>query len=75
MAVRQSGKTGSGAAVAPGMRAGVDHQRLWDRIDALMEAIPPDVAQRLPEDGVEQLDHYVYGSQPRSDPATTPTIE
>lgn len=39
----------------------------WDLIEAIWSAIPDEEFAKLPEDGAEQHDHYVYGS-PKRDP-------
>jgi predicted DNA-binding antitoxin AbrB/MazE fold protein len=38
---------------------------LAERIAALGRALPPEVLDRLPPDGVLQHDHYIYGTPKR----------
>ena len=35
---------------------------LWDAIQDIVKDVPGDVWERLPTDGSEQHDHYLYGS-------------
>jgi hypothetical protein len=35
---------------------------IWKAIDAIMRSVPEEVFDRLPEDGAEQHDHYLYDS-------------
>ena len=35
---------------------------LWDAIQAIVKDVPDEVWERLPTDGAEQHDHYLYGS-------------
>lgn len=44
------------------------HKPIWEVVDDLRKGIPPEEFAKLPEDGAEQLDHYLYGSPKR--PAT-----
>ncbi len=41
------------------------HKPIWEVVDDLREGIPPEEFAKLPEDGAEQLDHYLYGSPKR----------
>ncbi len=34
---------------------------IWDVIAGRMKMLPPEVFERLPEDGASQHDHYIYG--------------
>lgn len=38
---------------------------IWDVIDTLRKSVPPEEFSKLPKDGAEQLDHYLYGSPKR----------
>jgi hypothetical protein len=44
------------------------YKPIWVVVDDLRKSIPPEEFAKLPEDGAEQLDHYLYGSpkRPRS---------
>lgn len=35
---------------------------LWDAIQDIVKDVPDEVWERLPTDGAEQHDHYLYGS-------------
>jgi len=35
---------------------------LWDAIQKIVKDVPDEVWERLPTDGSEQHDHYLYGS-------------
>ncbi|MEK6303779.1 MAG: hypothetical protein AABO41_23990 [Acidobacteriota bacterium] len=35
---------------------------LWDAIQNIVKDVPDEVWERLPTDGSEQHDHYLYGS-------------
>ena len=35
--------------------------RIWEVIAERVQALPPEVLERLPEDGASQHDHYIYG--------------
>jgi putative addiction module CopG family antidote len=37
----------------------------WQRIQQIMESVPDEVFDRIPTDGSEQHDHYLYGSPRR----------
>jgi hypothetical protein len=38
---------------------------IWEEIDELIQSIPPEEFDRLPVDGAEQHDHYIYGTPKR----------
>ena len=38
---------------------------IWEEIDELIQRIPPEEFERLPVDGAEQHDHYIYGTPKR----------
>jgi Arc/MetJ-type ribon-helix-helix transcriptional regulator len=38
---------------------------IWEVVDELRKAVPPEEFAKLPKDGAEQLDHYLYGSPKR----------
>jgi excisionase family DNA binding protein len=51
-----------GPALAPTRTAVASPSKpIWERIVEAVSDLPEEVLQRLPEDGSEQLDHYVYG--------------
>jgi hypothetical protein len=39
---------------------------IWEVIDEIMRSVPEEARQRLPADGAEQHDHYLYGSPKRA---------
>jgi Arc/MetJ-type ribon-helix-helix transcriptional regulator len=41
------------------------HKPIWEVVDDLRKNIPPEEFAKLPKDGAEQLDHYLYGSPKR----------
>lgn len=49
--------------------AGIERQKsqpaktLWDAIQNIVTDVPDEVWDKLPTDGSEQHDHYLYGSQ------------
>jgi hypothetical protein len=46
------------------------YRSIWEAIDAIMCCVPAEVLDRLPEDGAEQHDHYLYDS-PKKAPHTS----
>jgi Arc/MetJ-type ribon-helix-helix transcriptional regulator len=52
--------------VAAGQAEGAPaHKPIWEVVDDLRKTIPPEEFAKLPRDGAEQLDHYLYGSPKR----------
>jgi hypothetical protein len=47
-----------------------DDKSIWDAIDAIMCRVPEEALNRLPTDGAEQHDHYLYDS-PKKAPRTS----
>lgn len=41
------------------------HRPVWEVITDSMKAVPPEVFERLPQDGASEHDHYLYGSPKR----------
>jgi Arc/MetJ-type ribon-helix-helix transcriptional regulator len=41
--------------------AGSSHRQIWEEIEELAASIPVEEFRKLPVDGAEQLDHYIYG--------------
>jgi Arc/MetJ-type ribon-helix-helix transcriptional regulator len=52
---------------APASETPTPSQRkpIWERADELRKSIPEKEWAKLPTDGAEQLDHYIYGSPKR----------
>lgn len=42
-----------------------DDRPIWEIIDEIRMGIPEDVLDKLPTDGAEQHDHYIYGTPKR----------
>jgi hypothetical protein len=38
---------------------------IWEEIDELIRGVPPEELDKLPVDGAEQHDHYIYGTPKR----------
>ena len=47
-----------------------DDRAIWDVIDNVMRHVPEEVLNRIPKDGAEQHDHYLYDS-PKKAPHTS----
>jgi Arc/MetJ-type ribon-helix-helix transcriptional regulator len=45
--------------------ASPNRKPLWERAAELRKSIPEEEWAKLPADGAEQLDHYIYGSPKR----------
>ncbi len=41
------------------------YKPIWEVVDDLRKSIPPEEFAKLPKDGAEELDHYLYGSPKR----------
>ena len=41
---------------------------LWQVVSEAAESLPADVVKRLPADGAEEHDHYIYGTPKRGQP-------
>jgi len=39
---------------------------IWEEIDDIIKDVPTEAFKKLPRDGAEQLDHYIYGTPKRS---------
>jgi hypothetical protein len=53
--------------LAHDLEAGVKPRRhVWDVIAENMKNVPPEDFAALPEDGLSQIDHYVYGVPKRA---------
>ena len=57
---------GSEAAESPESSALLQRKPIWQVADELRESIPEEEWAKLPVDGAEQLDHYIYGSPKRA---------
>jgi Arc/MetJ-type ribon-helix-helix transcriptional regulator len=45
-----------------------NHKPIWEVVDELRRNVPPEELAKLPKDGAEQLDHYLYGAPKRPRP-------
>ncbi len=54
-------------AAVPADSPAVESKRkpLWERAAELRKSIPEEEWDKLPADGSEQIDHYIYGSPKR----------
>ncbi len=43
-----------------------EQKPIWEKIRERAEKIPPEVWERLPEDGASEVDHYIYGTPKRN---------
>jgi Arc/MetJ-type ribon-helix-helix transcriptional regulator len=54
----------------PGAEAGTApvpaRKPIWERVDEMTGSIPEEEFLKLPADGAEQHDHYIYGTSKRS---------
>lgn len=44
----------------------MDDKTIWEVIDEIMRGVPEEALRRLPANGAEQHDHYLYGSPKRA---------
>lgn len=42
--------------------AGADRRSIWEVVDEINAALPPDTWENVPTDGSINLDHYLYGA-------------
>jgi len=42
-----------------------ERKPLWQMVVEAAEALPPEIVDRLPTDGADQHDHFIYGSPRR----------
>jgi hypothetical protein len=43
-----------------------DARPIWEAIDDIMRRVPEEVLRRLPADGAEQHDQYLYGTREKA---------
>ncbi len=55
------------AAASPASRAEAtpNYKPIWEVAAEIRKSIPAEEWAKLPKDGAEQLDHYIYGSPKR----------
>lgn len=46
--------------------APVEARPIWEEIEDIIKDVPEEEFKKLPRDGAEQLDHYIYGTPKRS---------
>jgi Arc/MetJ-type ribon-helix-helix transcriptional regulator len=59
---KRQGQANGTETVAP---ARLDSRPIWEVVDELRQSVPAEEWDKLPVDGAEQLDHYLYGSPKR----------
>ncbi len=42
------------------------HRPIWEEIEEIIAGVPDEEFNKLPVDGAEQHDHYIYGTPKRS---------
>ncbi len=42
------------------------HKPIWEEIEEITASVPDEEFEKLPVDGAEQHDHYIYGIPKRS---------
>ena len=52
-------------AVASPARAAPKHKPIWEEFEEITASIPHEEWAKLPVDGAEQHDHYIYGTPKR----------
>jgi putative addiction module CopG family antidote len=45
---------------------GTAHKPIWEEIDEITKGVPDEEWAKMPTDGAEQHDHYIYGTPKRS---------
>ena len=51
----------------PPINGSTEHARpIWEEIAEIMADVPEEVLAKLPPDGAEEHDHYIYGTPKRS---------
>ena len=56
---KQIGKTDKETMEEP------EKKKIWEKIDEIMQTLPPDAFEGMPTDGSLNHDHYLYGSPKR----------
>jgi len=63
--LRRSGEQPRQDTAAAPSENSAKRKPLWERAAELRQSIPEEEWAKLPVDGAEQLDHYIYGSPKR----------
>jgi hypothetical protein len=53
---------GKAKATAGGSRSDPKAKPIWEMFDEAMRKLPEEELRKLPHDGAEQHDHYIYGT-------------
>lgn len=61
---RVHGPTSPGLAAEP-ERSAETHKPIWEEFEEIAASIPAEEWAKLPVDGAEQHDHYIYGTPKR----------
>ena len=64
--LRREGAHAAPERTAAGQEPAVSDIPIWEVVDGLRKSVSPKEFLKLPRDGAEQLDHYLYGSPKRS---------
>jgi Arc/MetJ-type ribon-helix-helix transcriptional regulator len=62
---RHSGQSEPTEAAADQEAPAIDHKPIWEEILELTAGVPDEEWDKLPVDGSEQHDHYIYGMPKR----------
>jgi len=46
--------------------AGTPFRPIWEVFEEISRSVPEEELRKLPEDGAEQRDHYIYGTTKRA---------
>ncbi len=64
LSARVHGPASSGPAAEP-EGAAATHKPIWEEFEEIAASIPAEEWAKLPVDGAEQHDHYIYGTPKR----------
>jgi Arc/MetJ-type ribon-helix-helix transcriptional regulator len=62
---QQQDQVATQTSEAAGREASSQHKPIWEEILELTAAVPDEEWDKLPVDGAEQHDHYIYGTPKR----------
>jgi Arc/MetJ-type ribon-helix-helix transcriptional regulator len=63
---RDRGSTGRDEPAPSEAAAALAHKPIWEEIEEIIADVPDEEFNKLPVDGAEQHDHYIYGTPKRS---------
>lgn len=64
--LKRDEEAGKPNTIGPTTAQEVDDRPIWELIQELTASVPDEEFLKLPTDGAEHLDHYVYGHAKRS---------